>query len=183
MANTNQFNPPENILKIINDPDVSQEIKDICFKLLKNPVLEQKLKKTSVSSFFNICDEYHKYPEIYDDVISDRIKFFTKDYIENTLPILHHRKIIEHEELQRIFGPNTILGGIIERFAICDRGGTIIKRIIVRVKRKEMMTAAFNAKNQLISIIIDQIKSHSYRNDFLDLINSTGNKSIDLLRA
>ena len=183
MVSTDQFNPPDNVFKIINDPDVSHEIKDICFKFLGNPILEQKLDKTSLSSFVNICSEYHKYPDIYDDIIGDRIKFFAKDFMENALPVLHHRRINEHEELYKIFGPTTILGGIIERFASCDYKGNIIKRIIVRVKRKEMMTAAFNAKNQLISIIIDQIKKNSYSNDFLDLINSTGNKRLDLLRT
>ena len=182
MVSTDQTKTPDSLSRLLKDPEVKQEIKEACFKFMENPILEQKITKTPANCLFAICHEYNKYPDIYDDIISGKIKFFLKGLMENALPVLHHKKVKEHEDLNKIFGPNSILNGVIERFAICDFGGNIVRRITVRVKKNEMMTAAFNAQNQIISMLIDTIENKPNRNDFLDLINSTENKRIDLLR-
>lgn len=183
MVNKEYDKAPEAVLKILKDPKISHEIKDVCFKFLENPIVEEMARKTPISSLFEICQECIKHPDIYEDIFSGRIKIFFKGLMENALPILNHKTVKEHDNLKTVLGPNTFVGEIVEKFIICDINQNIVKRMTVKVNEDKILTAAFNSQNKMISMLVDPIENEFKKNKFMDFVNSTENKRIDLIRV
>lgn len=182
MLTSGPIKSPRVIIKFLKDPEISPEIKKVCIRLLRHPFLSQLFEKTPVSVIFEICTEYNKHPEIYDDIFSGKIKLYS-DSMEKALPIVNYKELKNNCGIQTLFEPHTLIGQVVEKFAVCESEYRQIKRIAVKIKKNKMMTAAFNAENKIVSMIVDFVTAQSKGNELTKFVKTTDKKRIDLVKV
>lgn len=173
---------PKVIIKFLKDPSISPDIKEICIRLLRNPFLSQLFEKTPVSVIFEICNEYSKHPEIYDDIFSGKIKLFVKGQTEKALPVIEYDNMAGDENIQKFFKPNTLVGQVVEKFAVCPTEYKEIKRIAVKLKENKVMTAAFNSDNKIVSMLVDFLSKNHKENALANFLDSKKTQRVDLVK-
>lgn len=172
------------IIKFLRDPEVDSELKDICFKLLENPFIESLLEKTPIQVIFEICEEYMKHPIWYDDIFNGEIKIFLNGLTDEALPIFKYIGIQGNCDLKMFFGPNTLIGEIIEKFIACDALNNKIRRITIQIKDSKLLTAGLNSENTVKAMIVDFIDIVAEEdNPIIKLLKIAPHKRIDLIRV
>jgi hypothetical protein len=169
-------------MKFLKDPEVSPEIKDTCFKLLENPIIEYLVKKASVRTIFEVCEEYIKHTDWYDEIFNGKIKIFLKGLMNEALPIYNYLGIHNDYNLKMYLGPNTLIGEIVDKFVDCNALTNKINRITMKIKNNKVLTAGFDSKNEVKVMVIDFIDILEEEGPLLKLLNLTPHKRIDLIR-
>lgn len=181
MSNNSYVDRPETIKKFLKDPEVSDEIKEMCFKLIENPLIAHLVEKAPVNVIFEICGEYKKHMAWYDDIFSGKIKIYLKGLMNEALPLYSYIGIQNDYNLKMFFGSKTLTGEIVEKFAACDAQNNKINRITVRIKDNKLLTAGFDSRKEIKAMVVDFI-------DFLEegslvkLLNNTPHKRVDFIR-
>lgn len=182
MPNKSYTKKTETIMKFLSDPEVSSEIKDTCFKLLQNPLIENLIKKASVHTIFEVCEEYIKHVNLYDEIFSGKIKIFLKGLMNEALPIYNFLGIPNDYTLKMYLGPNTLIGEIVNKFVDCNVLNNKINRITMKIKNNKLLTAGFDSKNEVKIMVVDFIDILEEQDPLLKLLNLTPHKRIDLIR-
>lgn len=170
------------LAKFLKDSEVSSEIKDICYKLSENPYVDRLIENTPISSIFEACEEYKKHMSLYDDVLNGKIRIFIKEVLESALPIYSFMKVPKDSNLKILFGPNTLAGGIVEKFIICDAASNKIKRIAIETKNNKLLTVGYDSKNKVKTMLIEYPEVGIY-DPLTTFLHITHNKRLDLIRT
>lgn len=170
------------ILKFLNDPQISPELKAICFRLTSHQYIEKLLEQTPASAIFWICEEYRKHPDLYDDIFNGKIKFFRKGAMDKAVPLFNEKIIEDHSSLKNLFEPDKLIRQVVEKFVTFETGSNQIRRIAVEVNGNKMLTVAFNSEKKIVSMLIDYINAKQRTNAFMKFLNDSAKKRIDLIR-
>lgn len=181
MEYTDPNKTPKTIIKFLKDPSISPELKDMCFRLVTNPFIRKLLKKTPASAIFEICREYKKNPDLYDDIFNGRIRFFLKGSMNESLPLFNYKKTNDECNLKEFIGPSTLTGQVVEKFIACDALNKKIIRIMVKMQGDKLLTTAFDSNNKVVSMLIDQ-EAKSEGKIFINFLKSLANQRIDFIR-
>ncbi len=172
---------PKVIIEFLKDPKVSPDIKQVCIRLLRNPFLSQLFEKTTFEVIFEICNEYKKHPDIYDDIFSGKIKMRLTS-MDTALPIIDCKEIEKDCSIKSLFEPNTLIGQIVEKFAVSKTEYSQIKKIAVKIKENKMMTATFNSENRIVSMLVDFVSPKNKGNAIVNFLRTRNHKRVDLIR-
>lgn len=172
----------ETIASFLKDPCISNDLKEVCFRLMESPYVGKLTRKTPISALFEVCEEYKKYSDLYDEVFCGRIKYFLKGIMDDALPIFNPERVHEGSTLAAYVGPQTLNGQVVEKFAECESLKEEIRRIMIQINGNRMLTTAFNTKNKVVSMIVDTINQQS-GNVFLNFLNAIASRRVDLIRV
>lgn len=181
MEYTDPNKTPKTIIKFLKDPEISSDLKDVCFRLVTNPFIRNLLKKTPASAIFEICQEYKKHPDLYDDIFNGRIQFFLKGVMNEALPLFNYKKADSDSNLKEFIGPSTLTGQVVEKFSNCSAGQNNIMRIMVKMQGDKLLTTAFNSENKVVSMLIDQ-EAKCNDHIFVNFLKNLSNQRIDFIR-
>lgn len=170
------------ILKFLSDPQISTELKSICFRLTSHQYIEKLLEQTPASAIFWICEEYRKHPDLYDDIFSGKIKFFRKGSMEKATPLFNENIVKSHSDLKNLFEPDKLIRQVVEKFVTFETGSNRIRRIAVEVSGNKMLTVAFNSEKKIVSMLIDYVNAKQKTDAFMKFLNDSAKKRIDLIR-
>lgn len=172
---------PAIVLRILNDPTISPEIKATYFRLCSHKIMEKLLEKTPISAIFWICEEYRKHPDIYDEVLSGNVKFYLKGSMQEAKPLIDAAEINEFTGLESLFNPNSLIRQAVDKFSSFGLPADRIKRIAIEVNGNKMLTVAFNSEKRIISMLEDYIKKSHRNHSFLKFICRSAKKRIDFI--
>ena len=168
--------------KFLSDPRITPELKMLCFRLSTNPYLTNLIEKTPVCEVFEICEEYKKNPNLYDEIFSGNIKLLFYNSDNEPSPIVTPDKLSKASNLQMFFGNNTLAGEIVEKFIACDVTSTRINRITVKIREDKIYTAGFSPSNKLVSLIVDLLSEKHEAEIIPNFLKQTNSKRIDIIR-
>lgn len=182
MVSQNHQEGPRTIVKILQDPEISADLKILCFRLSENPVVEKLLEQTPISGIFEICEEYRKHIDLYDDVFNGRIKYLSKGPIRRIVPIFNHSDLTQDCNLKKFFGPRTLIGQIVEKFVACGAETNRIRRVMIQVNGNKLMTIGFDHDNKIVSMLVDVMNAQNAKDDFIKFLQVTANRRLELIR-
>lgn len=168
-------------IKFLENSQVNSEMKNAYCRLVKNPIIKELLKRTPINSLFEVFREYMKYADLYDDIFCGRIRFFSRGIMNDALPFFNHRKIDEGTTLEKLIGPETLNGQVVETFVACDYLHHEIRRIMVKLQNNKMLTTAFNSKNSIVSIFVEPL-ANGQKKLFVNFLKAFSGQRIDLIR-
>lgn len=174
--------PAEIVLKFLKDPSLSPEVKAICYRLSTHKFIERLLEKTPATTIFRICEEYKRHPDLYDDAFSGKIKFYLQGTMSHAEPIMDAKKLAEISSIQSLFEPETLIRQVVDKFVSFEYASERIKRIAIEINGNKMLTVAFNSEKKIVSLFEDFIKKTHKKNAFLNFINRSAKKRIDIIR-
>lgn len=172
----------QTIASFLKDPDISNDLKEVCFRLLENPYIGKLTRRTPISALFEICEEYKKYSDLYDEVFCGKIKYYLKGLMDDAMPIFNHNRIGDSCTLEAYIGPHTLNGQVVEKFAACESLKEDIRRIMIQINGNRMLTTIFNKNNKVVSMIVDSVTQQS-GNVFLNFLNAIASRRVDLIRG
>lgn len=172
----------QTIASFLKDPNISNEQKEIFFRLLENPYIGKLTRKTPISALFGICEEYKKYADLYDEIFCGKIKYYLKGLMDDAMPIFNHERVNSNSTLEAYVGPHTLNGQVVEKFAACEPLKEEIRRIMIQINGNRILTTIFNKNNKVVSMIVDSITQQS-ANVFLNFLNAIASRRVDLIRG
>lgn len=182
MVSPNHQEGPRTIVKILQDPDISADLKILCFRLSENPIVEQLLEQTPINGIFEICEEYRKHIDLYDDVFNGKIKYLSKGPIRRIVPVFNHTDITQDCNLRKFFGPRTLIGQIVEKFVACGAESNRVRRIMIQANGNKLTTIGFDHDNKIVSMIVDVMNPHNARDAFAKFLKVTANRRLEIIR-
>ncbi len=175
---------PDIVMKFIEDPQVSPDLKAVCFRLASHKFMQKMLENTPVSAIFWICEEYKKHPDLYDDIFNGKIKFYQDGKTQKFLPVFDRNNINNSSNLKNLFDTDALTRQIVEKFVTFDQQVSNVRRIAVEVNGDKMVTVAFNSEKKIISMFIDFVNSGKFQKSaFLNYLCKDGKKRIDFIRV
>lgn len=168
--------------KFLTDPKINPELKMVYLRLAKNPRITRLVEKTSTQSMYAICEEYQKYPNLYDDIFDGRIKICLEGNKSKYLSIFNHKEVKKNSNLRMYFGPNTLIEEVAEKFIACDIEKNKINKITIKLKEDKILTAGYNPENKLITMFVDLINTNHENNIILNFLHMTKRKKLDIIK-
>lgn len=170
------------ILSILKELKISPELKRLCFRLYKNTYIKKLVDNAPINTLLEVCEEYKKYPDLYDEIFSGRVHFFLDGARKQTKPLFSPSGIKTDSHLKMFFGTNTLTGEIIEKFVTCTVENTEIKRVTIKLKEDKILTAGFNTENRMVSMIVDFLSPKHENDIILNFLNFKKKHRMDLIR-
>lgn len=144
----------------------------------QNPYIRTFLEKSPIDDIYYSCKAYEKNPELYNDIVDGRVKYFIHGLQKEAFPVFDKNE--QTSNLKDIFDKKSLPGKIAEIFNALDNGKNTIKKIAIGIKDNIFYTITFNKKQSALNEYKFPIKHQD--GIIFRMLNASEDNRIDLFR-